>query len=93
MAYSSSTRTEKLWAATAASSPRELARQLALQSPRISCGLPPGWGWEARCWVPSAMAKAATTRKKRKVVVITFGGGARDQETFAHPRARKTSRT
>jgi hypothetical protein len=29
------------------------------------------------------MAKAATTRKKRKVVVITFGGGARDQETFA----------
>ena len=29
MAYSSSTRTEKLWAATAASSPRELARQLA----------------------------------------------------------------
>src|SRR6185369_12348372 len=32
---------------------------------------------------PSAMAKAATTRKKRKVVVITFGGGARDQETFA----------
>ena len=29
------------------------------------------------------MARAATTRKKRKVVVITFGGGARDQETFA----------
>ena len=32
---------------------------------------------------PSAMARAASTRKKRKVVVITFGGGARDQETFA----------
>ena len=29
------------------------------------------------------MAKAATTRRKRKVAVITFGGGARDQETFA----------
>jgi hypothetical protein len=26
---------------------------------------------------------ASTTSKKRKVVVITFGGGARDQETFA----------
>ena len=24
-----------------------------------------------------------TTRKKRKVIVVTFGGGARDQETFA----------
>ncbi len=32
---------------------------------------------------PSAMARALATRKKRKVVVITFGGGARDQETFA----------
>jgi hypothetical protein len=28
-------------------------------------------------------AFAAVTAKKRKVVVITFGGGARDQETFA----------
>ena len=26
---------------------------------------------------------AESTRKKRKVVVVTFGGGARDQETFA----------
>ena len=32
---------------------------------------------------PSAMARAVAPRKKRKVVVITFGGGARDQETFA----------
>ncbi len=29
------------------------------------------------------MVRAATPAKKRKVVVITFGGGARDQETFA----------
>jgi hypothetical protein len=29
------------------------------------------------------MARALAPRKKRKVVVITFGGGARDQETFA----------
>jgi hypothetical protein len=28
-------------------------------------------------------ARAATPPRKRKVVVITFGGGARDQETFA----------
>jgi hypothetical protein len=31
----------------------------------------------------SPAASAATVSKKRKVVVITFGGGARDQETFA----------
>src|SRR5437764_2406404 len=30
-----------------------------------------------------ASALAGVPRKKRKVVVITFGGGARDQETFA----------
>ncbi len=28
-------------------------------------------------------ARAATASSKRKIVVITFGGGARDQETFA----------
>jgi len=27
-------------------------------------------------------ARAATSASKRKVVVVTFGGGARDQETF-----------
>ena len=31
----------------------------------------------------SPFARAAVPAKKRKVVVITFGGGARDQETFA----------
>ncbi len=29
------------------------------------------------------LARAGVQQKKRKVVVITFGGGARDQETFA----------
>src|SRR5882672_5917812 len=29
------------------------------------------------------LVRAATTPKRKKVVVITFGGGARDQETFA----------
>jgi hypothetical protein len=31
----------------------------------------------------SPFVRAATAAKKRKVIVITFGGGARDQETFA----------
>jgi hypothetical protein len=31
----------------------------------------------------SPFARAEATRKKRKVIVVTFGGGARDQETFA----------
>ena len=31
----------------------------------------------------SPLVRSATAVKKRKVIVITFGGGARDQETFA----------
>ena len=31
----------------------------------------------------SRFSRAATASSKRKVIVITFGGGARDQETFA----------
>ena len=31
----------------------------------------------------SPLARAATLPKSRKVIVVTFGGGARDQETFA----------
>src|SRR5450755_2781169 len=31
----------------------------------------------------SPLARAAAIPRKRKVVVVTFGGGARDQETFA----------
>jgi len=31
----------------------------------------------------SPLLRAESIRKKRKVVVVTFGGGARDQETFA----------
>lgn len=34
-------------------------------------------------FVGSPLARAAALPKNRKVVVITFGGGARDQETFA----------
>lgn len=31
----------------------------------------------------SPLVRGANARKKRKVIVITFGGGARDQETFS----------
>src|SRR6201987_709637 len=31
----------------------------------------------------SAFGRSGPARSKRKVIVITFGGGARDQETFA----------
>ena len=34
-------------------------------------------------FLPSPWARAAVSAPKRKVVVVTFGGGARDQETFA----------
>ena len=31
----------------------------------------------------SPFVRGAAAAKKRKIIVITFGGGARDQETFA----------
>jgi hypothetical protein len=34
-------------------------------------------------WLRSSWARGAASSSKRKVVVVTFGGGARDQETFA----------
>ncbi|HEX6895362.1 MAG TPA: hypothetical protein VF146_08820, partial [Bryobacteraceae bacterium] len=34
-------------------------------------------------FLPSLWARGATPSAKRKVIVVTFGGGARDQETFA----------
>ena len=63
------------------SSQREVARQLALgrrEFLRSAAGVALG----------SALLRpgplfAATPQSKRKIVVITFGGGARDQETFA----------
>jgi hypothetical protein len=63
-----------------ASTPYELARQLActrrefLQS---VAGLALG-----SALLPSSLI-SGTPSKKRKVIVVTFGGGARDQETFA----------
>ena len=73
------------------SSPQELARQLALTRRdflRNAAGLTLGGAIFGGAIGPSLYATRSLSRsgvptKKRKVVVITFGGGARDQETFA----------
>src|SRR5467141_4997531 len=69
-------------AAGKASSPQELARQLAWtrrEFLRTGAGLALGCSLLPAC----LFARTGIPAKKRKVVVITFGGGARDQETFA----------
>jgi hypothetical protein len=70
-------------AAEAASSPSELSRQLAWSRReflRSAAGVTLG-GALLR-FSPTARADLAPI-KRRKVIVVTFGGGARDQETFA----------
>ena len=65
-----------------ARSPLEIARQLAFtrrEFLRSAAGVTLGGSL-----LGSAMlARSGVPQKRRKVVVITFGGGARDQETFA----------
>src|SRR5207244_5982718 len=69
-------------AAGKASRPQELARQLAWtrrEFLRTGAGIALG-----SSFLPSSLcARTGIPAGKRKVVVITFGGGARDQETFA----------
>src|SRR5436305_6587363 len=64
------------------SNPQELARQLARTRRdflRTTAGVALG-----SALLPSQLfGHSGVPEKKRKVVVITFGGGARDQETFA----------
>src|SRR5258705_8726959 len=64
-----------------ASTPAELSRMLACSrrdflrtATRVALG---------STLMGAPLLRAATSLKKRKIVVITFGGGARDQETFA----------
>jgi hypothetical protein len=67
--------------ARAASSPREIAHTLACTRRdflRSAAGLVAG----SALMSASPFVFGAAT-KKRKVIVVTFGGGARDQETFA----------
>src|SRR5712691_12123942 len=63
-------------------SPRELALQLACNRReflRTAAGLTLG----GTLFGTGRLLQAATVPNRKKVVVITFGGGARDQETFA----------
>jgi hypothetical protein len=65
-----------------AATPQERARQLAYNRRdflRSAAGLTLG----GTLLSSRSLLHAALAPKKRKVVVITFGGGARDQETFA----------
>src|SRR5271166_6047613 len=65
----------------APSSPHELARRLAFTRRgflRAGAGMALGTSL-----LGNPFAFGATPQSKRKVIVITFGGGARDQETFA----------
>jgi hypothetical protein len=65
-----------------ASTPREVARLLGRtrrEFLRDTAGVAVGTALAGA----SPLVRGATAAKKRKVIVITFGGGARDQETFA----------
>ncbi|HTV04619.1 MAG TPA: hypothetical protein VME86_04570 [Acidobacteriaceae bacterium] len=65
-----------------ASSPQEFAAHLCRTRRdflRSAAGLTLGSALVGR----GPLLHAESVRKKRKVIVITFGGGARDQETFA----------
>ena len=63
-------------------SPQEIARRLGRSRRdflRDAAGMAVGTAFLGA----SPFVRAAGTAKKRKVIVVTFGGGARDQETFA----------
>ena len=67
--------------ARAGASPLELARQLSWtrrEFLRAAAGVTLG-----ASLLHSPIALAGPAVRKRKVIVVTFGGGARDQETFA----------
>src|SRR5271165_2167454 len=61
--------------------PRELARQLAFTRREFLLAAS-GVALGSALLHSSPLAHAALPASKRKVMVITFGGGARDQETF-----------
>ena len=71
-----------MWSAAGkALSPQELSRQLAwTRREFLRTGAAMALG---STMIGNAVTLAGIPAKKRKVVVITFGGGARDQETFA----------
>ena len=66
----------------AAGDPREIARRIG-HSRRDFLRAAAGLALGSALLGGSPFVYGATAAKKRKVIVITFGGGARDQETFA----------
>jgi hypothetical protein len=66
----------------AAGDPREIARRIG-HSRRDFLRGAAGLALGSTLLGGSPFIYGATAAKKRKVIVITFGGGARDQETFA----------
>jgi hypothetical protein len=66
----------------ASADPRQAAREVAVNRREFLCTAG-GVVLGSTLWCPSPLAYAAASRPGKKVVVITFGGGARDQETFA----------
>ena len=63
-------------------SPQEISRRLA-RSRRDFLRDATGVAIGSAFLGASPFVRAATAVRKRKVIVVTFGGGARDQETFA----------
>ena len=63
-------------------SPREMSRLIARTRRDFLRGAA-GMALGSALLPSSAFARSGTSRSSRKVIVITFGGGARDQETFA----------
>src|SRR3984885_3219952 len=62
--------------------PKEIASGLS-RSRREFLRTTAGLALGAALGSSSPFARGEAARKKRKIIVITFGGGARDQETFA----------
>jgi hypothetical protein len=70
------------FSAGVAASPREVAGYLG-RSRRDFLRSAAGVALGAALMGGSPFVRGETAAKKRKVIVVTFGGGARDQETFA----------
>jgi hypothetical protein len=64
------------------STPQELARRLSCTRRDFLRGAT-GIALGSALSSASPLLRGATAAKRRKVIVVTFGGGARDQETFA----------
>jgi hypothetical protein len=72
----------RLFSTATASSPREIMQQVAWQR-RDFLRAATGVGLGSKLMGPLSLLRALTPPKIKKAVVVTFGGGARDQETFA----------